>query len=158
MARAKGAAEPLEMEQSPGATVEIPTTGPAVAVIDPPELERASVVGPEWAAEMRFMEEPVTVMVHESTEQYAEDPVRVFNNGVGQAFRRGEQVTVKRKYVYALAKARPISYSQDVHINQCNGEVVQRMQPRRALKYPFSVIHDANPDGGAWLKKVLQED
>jgi hypothetical protein len=150
--------EPLEQKLGNDSPVILPVTGDAVLEREAPDIERSGVMNQQWIDDMKFMEEPLTVMVHESLDEYAENPVRVGNNGTNQAFLRGEPIEVKRKFVYALAKARPISYAQDLHINQANGEVVQRMLPRRALKYPFSVVADANPNGAAWLKKVLQED
>jgi hypothetical protein len=157
MAR-KGAAEPEELAQSQGAVVEVPVEGPAVLERETPEVQHSSVLNQQWLEDMKFMEEPMTVTVHESLDEYAENPVRVGNNGINQAFIRGEPATVKRKFVYALAKARPINYSQEIKVNQASGEVSQKMVPRRALKYPFSVIRDDNPKGGEWLKRVLQED
>jgi hypothetical protein len=158
MAKAKGAIEPMEQSLGGDGPVVLSTEGPAVLQRETPDIERSAVLNQQWIDDMKFMEEPVTVTVHESLDEFAENPVRVGNNGINQAFVRGEPIEVKRKFVYALAKARPISYQQDMHVNQASGEVVQRMLPRRALKYPFSVIHDANPNGAAWLKKVLLED
>jgi hypothetical protein len=158
MGRARGAVEPMEQDLGDESPVIMPTTGAARLERETPEIEHGSVMNQQWLADMQIMEEPVTVVVHESTDKYAEDPVRVGNNGVNQAFVRGEPVTVKRKFVYALAKARPIGYSQEVRTDASSGDVVERLMPKRALKYPFSIVEDRNPNGTAWLKKVLVED
>jgi hypothetical protein len=106
-----------------------------------------------YAAQLAFLEEPVEVMVHESTDQNAEPIVHVAVNGINQFFPRGEAVTCKRKFLSALATARTTSVSTKT-VNT-DTDVINRINKQTALRYPFSVVRDPNPLGAAWLKSVL---
>lgn len=130
-------------------TVEIGEIGRGdVEIIDKPM--------PTDALELeKFMSEPVTIMVHESTDENDPDLVRVGVNGVTQFIRRGTPQVVKRKYVERLARAKPTDFTQT--IDDRLGEAMNHLRQRHALKYPFSVIEDRNPIGGAWLRGVLAE-
>jgi len=132
---------------------------PTGNLIRPDEPEIMIPDGPtidEYAKQLAFNEELVTVMVHETAEENAAPLVDVYVNGVAQFFPRGEPVTCKRKYVEGLVRAKPTAISTDVR--ERNSENPQNVVNRRsALRYPFSVIEDKNPNGGAWLRKVLAE-
>lgn len=101
-----------------------------------------------------FMNEVVTVIVHDSTDPNARDVEMVAVNGVTQYFRRGHEQKVKRKYVERLARMKETAYMQNLDLP---GEAVNFMRQRHNLKFPFSVTHDPNPNGPAWLKAVLAE-
>lgn len=107
------------------------------------------------AERMAFMMEPVTVMVHESTDPNDTDLVQVSINGRTQFLLRGKPQTVKRCYVERLARAKKTAYSQN--LDERLGEAMNTMRPHHALLYPFSVIEDKNPKGGEWLRTVLAE-
>ncbi len=120
------------------------------------EIEVVDRVAPADAMALEaFMNEPVTIMVHESTEEDEPDLVLVGVNGVTQYLKRGDAQTVKRKYVEVLARAKLTDYKQN--LDPQLGELMNRLKQRHALKYPFSVIEDRNPKGGAWLKSILAE-
>lgn len=134
---------------------DMPVTGDAMlsdAVIEP-------VYGPDWktkAEALAFMEESVDVMVHPSTDRNAEPIVELWCNGRSQFFARNQLQTVKRKFVEVLARARTTAYTQERY-RDGNGNDAIRNIPHTALRYPFSVMHDPNPRGRAWLQKVLAE-
>lgn len=132
---------------------------PTGELIRPDEPEIMIPDGPtidEYAKQLAFNEELVTVMVHETAEENAAPLVDVYVNGISQFFPRGEPVTCKRKFVEGLVRAKPTAISTDVR--ERNSENPQNVINRRsALRYPFSVIEDKNPNGGAWLRKVLAE-
>lgn len=135
--------------------VTMSTTGEAI--LARPDIE--IVDGPAWedrAAELAFMEEPVEVVVHESPDPQAEDPVPTFVNGRAQWFFRGQPVTVKRKYVERLARAKPIHYKNEEYTEADGGKAV-RWPKRSTLHYPFAVLRDDNPKGRPWLRKILAE-
>lgn len=128
------------------------------------KMERSSSIevvdGPNAmgkADALAFNEEKVGVMVHESTNPA--DQVMVFTsvNGRRQYFIRGQQQLVKRKFVECLARAKKTGYKQVVTVNEATGNVVQKMVPHTALKYPFSIVEDKNPNGSAWLRQILNE-
>lgn len=108
----------------------------------------------EYARELAFMEEPVEINIHESADPNAEPIVDLYCNGIAQRVIRGVPITVKRKYVQVLTMARHTAMSTDTRVEGEN--VVNRVNRRTALRYPFSVIRDDNPRGRDWLRAELQ--
>ena len=102
---------------------------------------------------MAFMEEPVKIMVHESTDENAQLVVDVYCNGTPQRFVRGMEQVVKRKFVQILINARTTSVRTRTGVE--GGNVVNQLTRHTAVRYPFSVIEDRNPRGGAWLREAL---
>jgi len=108
--------------------------------------------------ETAFMEEPITILIHESTNPNDEEYVFCAVNGEGALLgnpwlKRGMEHVVKRKYVLNLITAKTVSYHQpykDQPGNQAN-----TMRRHSAMKYPFSVISDQNPRGSSWLKEMM---
>lgn len=111
---------------------------------------------PKEAFEMEaFMNEPVTIVVNPP--QDPDDPmlVQVGVNGVNQFIPRGEAIAVKRKYVEVLARAKRTDFKQT--LDDRLGEAMNHLRSMHSLRFPFSVIRDPNPNGGAWLTGVLAE-
>lgn len=108
-----------------------------------------------YAQELIFNEELVEVMLHESTDENAENPVFTACNGVTQYFFRGQVQTVKRKYVAILACAKEHGISTPTY-TQADGARAMSIKRTSSLKYPFSIISDPNPRGPAWLKDLLR--
>jgi len=106
------------------------------------------------AAQLAFMEEQVEVMVHESADPNAEMIVETWVNGTAQRFIRGQSLTVRRKYVEVLARAK-MTGIQTREASDYNGDRTTAIVKHTALKYPFSVVRDSNPRGAAWLKQVM---
>ncbi len=124
-----------------------------------PESEIEPVPGPRMedkAALEQFMNEPVDVMINESTDPNADPMPTVFVNGTPQRFFRGRVQTVKRKYVEALARAKQTHVGTREFTNH-EGALDVKITRSTGLRFPFSVMADANPNGPAWLKKVLAE-
>lgn len=147
--------EPMEMQVGQDNPRDMPMDGPAR--ITDPLIE--PVDGPNWkdkARELAFMEEIVDVLVHETTDENAEPYPGFGVNGRWQYFERGTQMQVKRKYVERLARAKRTAYTQRNTKDQ-NGNDAIRHDPHTALKYPFTVVHDPNPRGRDWLRKILSE-
>ena len=108
-----------------------------------------------FAQELLFNEELVEVMVHESTDTNAENPIFTGCNGVSQYFFRGEPQTVKRKFVAILASAKEHNLTTPEY-TQADGARAVSIKRTSSLKYPFSIISDPNPRGGEWLKALLR--
>lgn len=133
------------------------STGPAKTSLEAAHIEVVDrPVNKDWAEQMAFNEEAIEIMVHESTDKNAEIVVEVFNGGVPQRFIRGQKQMVKRKFVEVLARAKETRYSQE-KVRDDDGNESYRNVPHTALRYPFSVISDANPRGRDWLTSVLAE-
>jgi len=146
--------ETSEQKVGQDTPLEISTTGDAE--IEKPDIQ--IIDGPDFGKKEKaliFLEEPVSIMVHESTDPNDEPVPFVGVNGRNQFFVRGKIQTVKRKFVEALARAKRTRYRTQILKNE--GNVRQKLVPATALRYPFSVMEDVNPNGGAWLKKVLAE-
>jgi hypothetical protein len=154
-------APPKKVIDSP----EVETVQPAEHTFDsiysPPPIEIEAVRplnsgagDSKQLAELAFNEEFVEVMLHESTDPNAENPVFTACNGVTQYFFRGEVQTVKRKYVAILAAAKEHAIRTPEYTNS-DGARATKITRTSSLKYPFSVISDKNPRGAAWLKALL---
>lgn len=134
------------------------STGPAVAALDPPTVE--AVDGPldhEHVKALQFMEDVLTVMVHDSTNENDEPIPAVWNDGRAQYFIRGQQQEVKRKFVEVLARLKLTRYTQKLTKDALGNDTYINV-PHTALRHPFSVIYDpAGAKGADWLKKVLKE-
>lgn len=103
-----------------------------------------------------FYNEPVTVQIHETNEKF---PQRIFNimvNGKVETFVQGETKTVKRMFVEGLARAKPVHFGNEEYVDW-DGTRKVRHPTSRGLRHPFSVVHDPNRNGAAWLKAVLAQ-
>lgn len=123
----------------------------------PKEIEVVDKVMKVDAIDMEaFMNEKLTVMVHESTDPNDDDIVHIGVNGVRQFFQRGRPQLVRRCFVERLARAKRTAYTQNLD-DRLGEAQFNTMRPHHALRYPFSVIEDQNPRGSAWLRNLLAE-
>lgn len=112
---------------------------------------------PKGALDMEvFMNEVVTILVNPPTD--ADDPtlIKVGVNGVNQFIRRGDPVDVKRKYVEVLARSKRTDFAQTLD-ERLGEQGFNSLRSMHSLRYPFSMLRDPNPNGGAWLTAVLSE-
>lgn len=133
------------------------TMDPVVPELDKPDIQ--VIEGPrakQKADELAFMEEPVTVKVLESNSESDGALVTIGVNGRNQNFIRGQDITVKRKYVEGLARAKPVGYRNEEYTME-DGTRSFRYPKRQGLRFPFQVIRDDNPRGADWLRKILAE-
>ena len=117
-----------------------------------------SIVTKEFDREVfeeAFMNEMVTVMVADTTDENVNPMPTPSVNGVMQPIMRGVPTRVKRKYLEVLARCKETKFSQRT-ANPMEPDRIE-MVPRTAFTYPFQVIEDQNPKGGAWLKAVMAE-
>ena len=117
-----------------------------------------SIVTKEFDREVfeeAFMNEMVTVMVADTTDENVNPMPTPSVNGVMQPIMRGVPTRVKRKYLEVLARCKETKYSQRT-ANPMEPDRIE-MIPRTAFTYPFSVVEDLNPKGNAWLKAVMAE-
>lgn len=115
-----------------------------------------SAANGDYQAQLAFMEEPVEITVHESTDINAENPVQLICNGINQFVVRGVPQTIKRKYVEILARAKQTNINTTEMLDG-NGDRAIRIGKHTGLRYPFSVVQDTNPRGAAWLRNVLAD-
>ena len=124
---------------------------------DTPTIEPVSqnVDFKKLAAEESFMNEPVTIMIHSTTDENQAPHVIVNCNGINQPIIRGVPTEVKRKYVEILARMKETRYTQ-ITPNPAAPDVSE-MKSRTAFAYPFDLVEDKNPKGKAWLNNVMAE-
>jgi len=132
-------AESPEIEIVPGATSGVKGKGG----LDP------------YVEELLFNEELVEVMLHESADDNAENPVFTACNGVSQYFHRGIPQIVKRKFVAILASVKEHNVTTPEY-SANDGSRAMSIRRTSSLKYPFSVLNDRNPRGAAWLRSLIQ--
>lgn len=114
-----------------------------------------------------FMEEPVTIRIEENSrsdfpESHA--PVQVNGRGAEVLVKDnwvsmtwvpiGQMLTIKRKYVEVLARAK----SDSVRTQHDDGNVDRprnTLTRRSSANYPMSIIHDPNPKGHEWMSRIM---
>lgn len=130
--------------------------GPARKSLEPVHIERVDgPVSKDKLAMLAFMEEPVKVMVHDTTDPTVMPIPQVRNGEASQFFIRGQEQVVKRKFVEILARAKKTTRGNEKFVDG-NGDDSYRYPAHSALLYPFSVIEDSQK-GKDWLRKILAE-
>lgn len=125
------------------------TTGGAI--VEP----TGNVLQGDYMAALAFMEETMEIIVQETADENAENPVTVGNGGTFAQFFRGVPTVTKRKFVDSLiVKTGRVSTPE--YINGA-GERARSIKQISAHKYPFMVVSDKNPRGTEWLKMRLAE-
>lgn len=103
-----------------------------------------------------FMQERVLINVPASSDKNQMGYVHLNVNGLNQIIPRGQvNVAVRRMFVEVLARMKETSYSQR-EMQGAEGRQIHTDEFTSPV-YPFSVIHDPNPLGHAWLAKIRAE-
>lgn len=119
------------------------------------EAISADALGTDRLAALAFMEEEITVMVQETADENAENPVMVGCNGIFKQFFRGQPTLAKRKFVDCLiVKTGRVTTPET---QNGAGERTYAIRQQSAHKYPFMLIEDRNPKGKEWLTRRLSE-
>jgi hypothetical protein len=108
------------------------------------------------AAATAFMEEKVVIRLHTTTDKSRERIPCVSVNGINQYIVRGKPQPIKRKFLEVLARAREESVNTPFG-RDANGFDTYNITKDYALKYPFEIVSDPNPNGRAWIEKVMAE-
>lgn len=123
-------------------------------------LSSDEMLNKDYLDELKFMEEPVTVVLHRGRERYSPNIHDFYVNGKPLWIPVDRPTTIPRKYLEVLARSQPFEVKTKVNKNEQDGEdaVVDNMAERyQSAKYPFSVVKDENPRGHVWLAKVMRE-
>lgn len=109
------------------------------------------------ASDEKFMNEVVTVMVHPTTDPNA-SPYALLNvNGERVVVMRNVPTQIKRKHLEVLARLKETRWVQSVP-DGFIGQIDQgSLRGHTGLVYPFSVLEDKNPKGGAWAANIMAE-
>lgn len=124
-----------------------------------PVIYQDKPLNADYMDSLAFMEEEIEVMVQETSDENAENPITVGNNGIFKQFFRGVPTVTKRKFVDSLIVKTGRVTTPEVQIQGVKGgsERSFTIRQQSAHKYPFMVIQDRNPKGPEWLKRRLAE-
>jgi hypothetical protein len=175
---AKPAAAPKQAKNSPALstnrmdTQEIDSTKQSVTTFDKKGVKHSDESEIEIennldnlstkAAMLKFLEEPVTIIIADSTEKDAEKMVFLSINGRGPGpgaspyVPRGVEVTIARKFVKQLARARSERVKSEEKVDVETAERYMSYPKVSSAKYPFQVVRDENPAGRKWLSELLR--
>ena len=129
-----------EMETGKHIPRNLKSTGPGKQSLEPTVIEPADKMpSKEWSEQMAMNEQPVEIMVHETTDKQANQIPDIYVNGIPQRFIRGQTQAVKWKYVELLARCRETTYTQQKYRDDDSNEGYRNI-PHTALKYPFSLV------------------
>jgi hypothetical protein len=127
------------------------------------------VLKKEYADELKFNEEPVDIRIEPSQEENAPDHVFSAVNGKGaEIFVNGQWIeitylpvgqnlTVKRKTVANLATSKR-NRIETAYPEPGAKHSINVAHKRTSAAHVFSVLHDPNPRGPAWLKEVIRRN
>ena len=104
---------------------------------------------------LKFMEEKIEIIVQDSSDPNADNPVPVGVNGIFRYFKRGVPIITERKFVDALL-VKNSSVSTPEFING-GGERAFKIVQKNALKYPIQLLRDNNPKGIEWLRQRMAQ-
>lgn len=141
-------------DQSAVATADNLVTSADVLTVPAEDIVTVAGVDKAYAKMLEFNEENVEIIVNESSDPHAENPVIAGVNGQYVYFTRGEPTVCKRKFIEALA-SRNLNVKTTETKNNL-GELGTGMSVTSALRYPFQLIRDDNPRGMDWLKQLVR--
>lgn len=144
-----GHAEPAHMTEDAGTSDEAFLVSPRPESFSDPAHK-------EKLANLAFMNELVTVHIHDTSEKNADPVFEIQVNGEKEFFIRGQKKTIKRYFAEGLARAKPVSYRNEEYTTS-EGVRAVRWPSNRGLRYPFDVVEDRNPRGRSWLNSVLAQ-
>lgn len=157
-----------DLEVGQRSDIVLPPLGEDIEIVSSVESTSDITIG-DFAASLAFYEEPMTIIIHPASNERAPAQFEmVYVNGKGiEVLHDGNFVSVgwapvnqafttKRKYVEVIARSKPEAVSTNV-IEQPGEDPINRIRRSASQRCPFSVLHDANPKGGAWLSQVLAD-
>lgn len=116
----------------------------------------ASAAG-DYAADLAFMEERVTILLHRGREKNAPTAEMVGVNGVIKWIPVDTPVTIERKFVENLARAQPMNVNTRSGESDGDDLTFNRVERSLSSLVSFSVLEDKNPRGREWLTRVMRE-
>lgn len=103
-----------------------------------------------------FMQNPIVIRIHETTDKNAPPLVGVGVNGNYRWLPRSVKIRVQRMFVEVLARSheRSIKTVENPDKSVEDGMMTKRTQ---AQSYGFQVLHDPHPKGNVWLERVTRQ-
>lgn len=132
---------------------------PIVDVSDRDEILIAdgSAIEGDYAAQLAFNEEILTILLHRGREKNAPTHEMVGVNGQIIWIPVDTPTKVPRKFVESLARAQPVNIN--TRSGESSGDDLAFNHIERSLYSlaSFSVLEDKNPRGREWLTRVMRE-
>lgn len=148
--------EPMEEQIGQDGVYEFDEDGDEPVLVAPKMESVEDPAAADKLANMQFMEDMITIHVHDVAEDNADQVFMVGVNGKQEVFKRGETKTVKRYIVETLARAKPVRF-RNQEFTMDDGTRAFRYPSNTGLRYPFSIVHDPHPKGADWIKAVLAQ-
>lgn len=145
----------MEVGQKPN--IVLPNEGPIVREPESIIAAEGPVVD-DYADELAFMEQPVTIRLHRSSEKFAPTLIDFYVNGQCEWIPVEVNYKTKRKFVEVIARCKPDDVST---VTGSLDEESPRNEIQRytRAKYPFTVIEDPSGSRGFdWLAKIMREN
>lgn len=131
--------------------------------------EKIEDVDADYLAELAFMEEPVTIILHQSNERNAATMHPFWNNGKkAEVFQNGRWIEVghlpvghvmviKRKILEQIIRCK-IDTIDVQTLNQDSERPINIATPRSSPVHSYTIIEDKNPRGRAWVSEMMRRN
>lgn len=107
----------------------------------------------DWAANMAFANEKVSIIVHKTAVPFADKKIEVSVGGNPMVFERGKRYDgVPRYLVEGLMRAKPVTYGNEEYLDT-DGKTKYRQPAERGLRYDFAIINPTARDQ-AWQQSI----
>jgi hypothetical protein len=150
------AIETKDVENTEPVTIETPLDvatddidRPDLAMVTDSDMETPEVK--EYARDLAFMNDILTISVGASSDENAENPVPAGVNGEIRLFVRGEEYKVERKFVDSIIKRE--NNVKTVQFKDNDGCDQTKIETTPTMKYPILIHNDpAGETGRRWFK------
>lgn len=134
---------------------------PEIVIADPALMTK------EYADELAFMAEWITIRMDPSGQENAPDTFAVWINGRGAEVMVngrpmvwthlpvGPEITVRRSTVEVIARSKTMRVQTD-HTPNLEAQLRNRTTRNVSQTQPFSIISDPSPRGRAWISEMLR--
>jgi hypothetical protein len=109
------------------------------------------------AQDEAFMNEKVVVMILPTTNVNDPPYANLNVNGDRAIIYRNVPTVIRRKHLEVLARMKESRVFQDLTPNSQGEITLESLRQASGLAYPFHVVKDDNPKGGAWIANILAE-
>lgn len=121
---------------------------PEIAIVTDESLMSPNVA--EYVKDLKFNEDILTIVISETGDPNAENPVPTACNGETKLLVRGKEYKLARKFVDSLIKVE--ERIKTINFRDAEGLDQTKISKTPALKYPMSIINDpAGELGRRWF-------
>ena len=118
----------------------------------------ADMLNKDYADELAFMEEKLTIVLHRGREKHAPLFEQVGVNGRIKWVQVETPTLLERKYVEVLARSMPIDITTQSGESPGDELTFNKVLRNMSTNFSFSILKDPSPKGAAWLAKVRREN